>query len=194
MAKGNGGTRTAMPSSLQKEIDGYIQAYTAKGGPDYSLWSQFDTEENRQKMMTWMDKQPKVSGENLYRGSWMLSGDIVNNLVFGGWKEGETIVTPEIISGNPAGLLSFTKNSTAVFSYEGFKPKPKATYDKFENEPMRVKFVVQTSGKNFVDITKKSHYSSENESVAKASSTRFVFAGARYVNDYWEVNLKEKKK
>lgn len=200
MAKGNGSTRGVDKThkeiysrgKAQKDIDGYIQAYTAKGGEDYRFWSKFDTEENRQKMMSWMDSQTKVNGKNLYRGSYMLSGDIVQNLVYGGWEEGKTIISPKEISGNPAGLLSFTQNKDYVFSYEGYKPSPKSNYDRFENEPIRVMFSVETSGKNFVDITNKSHYKQERESVAKASSSKFIYSGSEYQNGYWLIKLKEK--
>lgn len=190
MAKGSGNTRS---TGIQNSVDAYIQAYTAKGGPDYSLVSSGDTEKNREKFINWLDSAPKVNGDTIYRGSQILSGDILYNLIYGGWKENETIVDSSYISNNSAGILSFTRNKESVFSYAGSKPRPNPKYDRFENELAHVKFTVKTSGEHFVDISKKSHYPDEREVVAK-SNTKFIYMGKQFhqVGQWWEIFLKEK--
>lgn len=198
MAKGSGNTRSQGPSGsgtqAPPEVDGFIKAYTAKGGPDYSFFSQFYSTANAEKTKQWMDGQPKLDGVSVFRGSQMLSGDIVNFIVYEGWKAGETIIPTELISDNPSGLLPFSRQSTRVLSYGGSTPKPKPEYDRFENEPMTVKFEVETSGVNFVDIAKLSHYPEEQEAVAKKNA-RFKYMGAEYkdVGAYWLIKLKEVK-
>lgn len=193
MGKGSGGTRSGL-SSADRDVLGYIQAITAKGGQDYQFFAKYDTPENREKFSSWLDAQSKVDGENLYRGSYLLSGDITKYLVLGEWEEGKTIISGDMISGNSNGLLHFSKDSQRVFGYEGMKPKPKAEYDRFENEPMRVKFNIETQGVSFVDISSSSHYQEEKEAVAKSSS-KFIFMGAVYHSSpsYWEIKLREKK-
>ena len=174
-------------------VDGYIQAYTAKGGADYGLVSEYDTPANREKFMKWMDGQEKLDGVPLYRASHILAGDIVNNIVYGGWKEGETEIDSSYISNNSAGLLAFSRQSTRVFSYGGSMPKKNPKYDRFENEPMHVKFRVDTSGKNFVDIASRSHYPEEQEAVAR-NSAKFSYMGEEFHErgQWWEIKLKEK--
>lgn len=195
MAKGAGGTRSNAPKNGQvvpSEVDGFIKAYTAKGGPDYGFFSQFYSTANAEKTKRWMDDQPKLDGVSVFRGSQMLSGDIVNFIVYEGWKKGETIIPTELISDNPSGLLAFSRQSSRVLSYGGSTPKPKAGYDRFENEPITVKFEVETAGVNFVDITKLSHYPEEQEAVAKKNA-RFKYMDAEYMERgaYWLIKLKE---
>ena len=196
MAKNSGTTRLRMSGThsaqVPPEVDGFIKAYTAKGGPDYRFFSQFYNTENAEKTKKWMDDQPKLDGVSVFRGSQMLSGDIVNFIVYEGWKAGETIIPTELISGNPSGILAFSKQSTRVLSYGGTTPKPKPEYDRFENEPITVKFEVETSGVNFVDIARLSHYPEEQEAVAKKNA-RFKYIGAEYkdIGSYWLIKLKE---
>lgn len=175
------------------DIDNFIKVYTSKGGIDYSRYSKYDTSENVTKCIKFLDKQPKIKNNILFRGSYILSGDIVNNIVYGNWKEGETILSGNEIGSSNNNFLSFSKNGNRVFGYTESKPKPKEDYDKFENEPKRVRYSISTKGKNFVDISKKSIYPEEQECLAVKKSSRFKYLGATYheKGDYWDIKLEE---
>ena len=122
----------------------------------------------------------------------MLSGDIVRGTSFGEWEEGKTEFTGDMLGANSAQILSFSKDPERVLGYGGMKPSPKRGYDTFENQPQRVKFQVETTGKGMVDISSKSHYKVEQEAVAKTSS-KFVYMGAEYKQSgaFWIIKLKE---
>ena len=64
------------------DIDNFIKVYTSMGGIDYSRYSKYDTSENVTKCIKFLDKQPKIKNNILFRGSYILSGDIVNNIVY----------------------------------------------------------------------------------------------------------------
>lgn len=192
MAKGNGGTRSSSISS-QTKSDNYILAYTAKGGPDYKFFSKYDTDENRSAFFSFLDNAPKENGSMVYRGTHLLTGD-VEKIITGQYEEGISEFPLSMVSDNTAGILSFSKDSVRTLGYSGSMPKLKSGYDKFQNEPMRVRFQVETNGKNFVDISNRSHYKEEQEVVAKASAVRFTYMGAEYRNNggFWVIKLKEK--
>lgn len=72
----------------------------------------------------------------------------------------------------------------------GTKPWPKKSYDKFQNEPMTVRFIVKTKGKHFVDISKQSHYKQEQE-VVTPTKTRFRLKNMNYRGSWWDIELDE---
>ena len=191
MAKSNGTTRSSVSKSSKS--DNYILAYTSKGGPDYRFFSQYDTPENREAFMAFLDNAPKENGTTIFRGTHLLTGDI-EKILAGQYEEGVSEFPASLLGNNSADVLSLSRDAVRTLGYSGQMPKPKSGYDKFQNEPMRIRFQVETTGKNFVDISSKSHYQVEKEVVAKASKAKFTYMGAEYRQNggFWVIKLKER--
>lgn len=186
------GKSKSTKESPSETVKNYIAAYTAKGGADYHLFEEYDTLGAMKETLQWLDNAPKVDGVELYRGTHMLSGDIVNRFVYGGLSEGQVVTLKDINGEDNGSIISFTRDKDRIFSYSGYMPEKNPDYDEFENEAMRLTIKVKTKGGGFVDIQKYSHYEVEQECITK-DTNKYKFINAEFISPSlgWQVNLEE---
>lgn len=131
----------------------YIKAITAKGGDGYDALKQFDTPEHREAFETWLEEQPKINGETIYRGFTFERGYWEDG--FYRLEDGRATID-NLTSGN--NVPAFTTDSVRASIY----------INEFGNgigfrDSVRVLFTVKTCGLYCVNVSPYSYYREEKE-------------------------------
>lgn len=149
---------------------GYIKRITSYGGDEEGRYSSFDDAE--MDFNAWLDEQPKVSGVTLYRGYRLeheLAEAIMENAILEPLHISELFHPGFTTSPLRAGVYC-----NEMGSYLGQK----------------YLFILETTGKYMVDISKYSVYPEEGEH-QPVSQAQWLVTKVRPTGSYIEVQMKE---